>query len=291
MKLNIMRILSYLVITGAAVLYGVPIIWIIVSSFKPVSEALTGYSLGQVLFYFTPTLNAYSRILAGPFTADLINSIIVATSTVLICLALGVPAAYRLARTKNAFTRNLTAWIISTRMAPVFALSLSFFILMTRIIPLYDTVFALITVYLTFNLSLSIWILMGYFEGVPIELERAAMIDGATRLQTLSKIILPISKPAIITDSIIVFLFSWNVFLFAFPLTSTAARPIPAPATFKAPRPSRGPTAGSFPSSTHVPKWSIALLRAPSSVSPTTTGRRERSGTTTPAPAVTSVSS
>ena len=75
MKLNIMRILSYLVITGAAVLYGVPIIWIIVSSFKPVSEALTGYSLGQVLFYFTPTLNAYNRILAGPFTADLINSI------------------------------------------------------------------------------------------------------------------------------------------------------------------------------------------------------------------------
>ena len=228
MKLNIMRILSYLVITGAAVLYGVPIIWIIVSSFKPVSEALTGYSLGQVLFYFTPTLNAYSRILAGPFTADLINSIIVATSTVLICLALRVPAAYRLARTKNAFTRNLAAWIISTRMAPVFALSLSFFILMTRIIPLYDTVFALITVYLTFNLSLSIWILMGYFEGVPIELERAAMIDGATRLQTLSKIILPISKPAIITVSIIVFLFSWNEFLFAFLLTSTAARTVPA---------------------------------------------------------------
>jgi len=166
--------------------------------------------------------------LAGPFIADLINSTIVATSTVLICLALGVPAAYRLARTKNAFTRNLTAWIISTRMAPVFALSLSFFILMTRIIPLYDTVFALITVYLTFNLSLSIWILMGYFEGVPIELERAAMIDGASGLQTLRKIILPISKPAIITVSIVVFLFSWNEFLFAFLLTSTAARTVPA---------------------------------------------------------------
>src|SRR3989449_4438426 len=222
-----MRILSYLVIAGAAVLYGLPIIWIIVSSFKPVSEALTGYSLGQVLFYFTPTLNAYNRLLAGPFTGDLINSIVVATSTVLICLALGVPAAYRLARTKNPFTRNLAAWMISTRMAPVFALSLSFFILMTRVIPLYDSVFALITVYLTFNLSLSIWILMGYFEGVPIELERAAMIDGATRLQTLRKIILPISKPAIITVSIIVFLFSWNEFLFAFLLTSTSARTVP----------------------------------------------------------------
>src|SRR2546428_6499847 len=228
MKLNIMRILSSRVITGSAVLYGVPIIWIIVSSCKRVSEALTGYSLGQVLFYSTPTLNAYNRILAGPFTADLINSIIVATSTVLICLALGVPAAYRLARTKNAFTRNLAAWMISTRMAPVFALSLSFFILMTRIIPLYDTVFALITVYLTFNLSLSIWILMGYFEGGPIELEKAAMIDGASRLQTLTKIILPISKPAIITVSIIVFLFSWNECLFAFLLTSTTARTAPA---------------------------------------------------------------
>ena len=211
----------------ATVLYGLPILWIIVSSFKPVSEALTGYSLGQVLFFFTPTLNAYDRILAGPFTADLVNSVIVATSTVLICLVLAIPAAYRLARTKNAFTRNLAAWIISTRMAPVFALSLSFFILMTKLIPLYDSVFALITVYLTFNLSLAIWILMGYFEGIPIELERAAMIDGASRLQTLRRIILPVSKPAIITVSIIFFLFSWNEFLFAFLLTSTSARTVP----------------------------------------------------------------
>ena len=219
--------LSYLVIVAATVLYGLPIVWIIVSSFKPVSEALTGYSLGQVLFFFTPTLNAYSRILAGPFTTDLVHSLIVASSTVLICLALGIPAAYRLARTKNAFTMNLAAWIISTRMAPVFALSLSFFILMTKIIPLYDSVFALIIVYLTFNLSLTIWILMGYFEGIPIELERAAMIDGASRLQTLRRIILPVSKPAIITVSIIVFLFSWNEFLFAFLLTSTSARTVP----------------------------------------------------------------
>src|SRR5438445_6034646 len=107
MKLNIMRILSYLVITGAAVLYGVPILWIIVSSFKPVSEALTGYSIGQVLFFFTPTLNAYERILAGPFTVDLVKSVIVASSTVLISLAFVFPAASRLASTNNAFTRNL----------------------------------------------------------------------------------------------------------------------------------------------------------------------------------------
>lgn len=227
MKINGLRVLSYLVVVAATVLYGLPIVWIIVSSFKPVSEALTGYSLGQVLFFFTPTLNAYNRILAGPFTTDLVHSLIVASSTVLICLALGIPAAYRLARTKNAFTRNLAAWIISTRMAPVFALSLSFFILMTKIIPLYDSVFALIIVYLTFNLSLTIWILMGYFEGIPIELERAAMIDGASRLQTLRRIILPVSKPAIITVSIIVFLFSWNEFLFAFLLTSTSARTVP----------------------------------------------------------------
>jgi multiple sugar transport system permease protein len=98
---------------------------------------------------------------------------------------------------------------------------------MTAIIPLYDSVFALITVYLTFNLSLAIWILMGYFEGIPIDLERAATIDGASKLQTLRRIILPISRPAIITVSIIVFLFSWNEFLFAFLLTSTSARTVP----------------------------------------------------------------
>jgi multiple sugar transport system permease protein len=214
-------------VAAAVLIYGVPIAWIVVSSFKPTASALLGYGIGQILFYFTPTLDAYVRVLSGPFTDDLMHSLIVALSTVGVCLALGAPAAYQLARVKNTFTRNIAAYIISTRMTPAFALSLSFFILMTRIVPLYDTVFALIIAYLTFNLSLTVWILMGYFEDIPADLERAAMVDGASRFQALRKIVLPLSRPAITTVSIIVFLFSWNEFLFAFLLTSTEARTVP----------------------------------------------------------------
>lgn len=227
MKSNIFRLLSYLIVAAAVVVYGVPIAWIVVSSFKPTASALLGYGIGQILFYFTPTLDAYLRVLSGPFKDDLMHSLIVALSTVIVCLALGAPAAYQLARVKNTFTRNIAAYIISTRMTPAFALSLSFFILMTRIVPLYDTVFALIIAYLTFNLSLTVWILMGYFEDIPADLERAAMVDGASRFQALRRIVLPLSRPAITTVSIIVFLFSWNEFLFAFLLTSTAARTVP----------------------------------------------------------------
>jgi multiple sugar transport system permease protein len=227
MKIRILRILSYLVILGAVLVYGIPISWIIVSSFKPVYNALLGYGVGQILFFFQPTLSAYQRVLSTPFVADLEHSLIVAIGTVAICIVLGLPAAFQLARVKNAFTRNLAAWIISTRMAPAFALSLSFFVLMSQIIHLYDTVFALMIAYLTFNLSLSIWILMGYIQEIPVGIERAATIDGASRLQMLRRIIIPLSKPAIITVSIIVFLFSWNEFLFAFLLTSESARTVP----------------------------------------------------------------
>lgn len=227
MKFSVLSLLSYLIVGSATVIYIIPIIWIVVSSFKPKASALLGYGVGQILFFFTPTLDAYQRVLSGPFIDDLVHSLIVAIATVLVCLGLGIPAAYKLARVKNSFTRNLSAWIISTRMAPPFALSLAFFIFMTRILPLYDTVFSLIIAYLAFNLSLAIWILMGYFEDIPVELERAALVDGATRFQALRRIILPLSRPAITTVSIIVFLFSWNEFLFAFLLTSNAARTVP----------------------------------------------------------------
>ena len=227
MKIPIFRILSYLVIVGAVLVYGIPIAWIIVSSFKPVYNALLGYGVGQILFFFQPTLSAYERILSTAFLTDLSHSLIVALGTVALCLSLGLPAAYQLARVRNSFTRNLSAWIISTRMAPAFALSLSFFILMSQVVRLYDTVYALMIAYLTFNLSLAIWILMGYIQDIPVGIERAAMIDGASRLQILRRIIIPLSKPAIITVSIIVFLFSWNEFLFAFLLTSTSARTVP----------------------------------------------------------------
>jgi multiple sugar transport system permease protein len=227
MKIRIFRLLSYLIIVGAVLVYGIPIIWIIVSSFKPESNALLGYGVGQILVFFKPTLSAYGRVLSTAFVADLTHSLIVAIGTVLACLALGMPAAYQLARVRNSFTRNLAAWIISTRMAPAFALSLSFFVLMTQVIQLYDTVFALIIAYLTFNLSLAIWILMGYMQDIPVDIEKAAKIDGASRLQVFRRIIIPLSKPAVITVSIIVFLFSWNEFLFAFLLTSTSARTVP----------------------------------------------------------------
>jgi ABC-type glycerol-3-phosphate transport system permease component len=227
MRIRVFRLLSYLIVLGAVLVYGIPIIWIIVSSFKPVSNALIGYGIGQVLFLFTPTLSAYQRVLSTPFVADLTHSLLVAIGTVLACLVLGLPAAYQLARVRNSFTRNIAAWIISTRMAPAFALSLSFFVLMTQIIRVYDTVFALIIAYLSFNLSLAIWILMGYMQDIPVDIEKAAMMDGASRFQVFRRIIIPLSRPAVVTVSIIVFLFSWNEFLFAFLLTSTQARTVP----------------------------------------------------------------
>lgn len=238
------RILMFLILFVVAVIYLFPITWIVVSSFKPLGEVqrevVPGYarlepgyvSVAQDLFVFTPTLDAYFRVVfTASFVKFLTNSLIVSSATLVLSLVIGVPAAYTLSRAKNRFTRNLAAWIISTRMAPQFALILPFFLIFSnpafRPIGGTDSVFALIIVYLTFNLSFVIWTLMGYFEEIPKDLERAAMTDGLSRIQAIIKIILPVSKPGIVAVSIIAFLLSWNEFFFAFTLTSINARTLP----------------------------------------------------------------
>jgi multiple sugar transport system permease protein len=220
------RFVAYCILAAASTFFLLPIAWIVFSSFRPIGQALTGYGVERITFIFTPTLEAYQRVIfGGEFLKQLLNSIIVSSSSVALSVLVGVPAAYVLSRVKTPLTRNIAIWIISTRMMPAFALALPFFIMMTTL-HLVDTVFALILVYMTFNLSFVIWTLVGYFEEIPVELEKAARIDGCTQFQALRKVILPLSKPAVIAASVISYLLSWNEFLFAFILTSKEARTV-----------------------------------------------------------------
>lgn len=216
----------YVILIVATLFYGIPIIWIIVSSFKPLEQALVGYGAAQILFLFQPTVEAYRRIFfEQQFANFVLNSLLVAFSSVALSILVGAPAAYTISRLKTRVTRNLSVWIISTRLMPSFAVALPFFVMMNYL-RLSDTVFALIIVYLTFNLPFVIWVLRGFFDEIPVDVEKAARIDGCTRMQVLLKVLLPLSKPALISGGIISFLLSWNEFLFAFILTSTQARTV-----------------------------------------------------------------
>jgi multiple sugar transport system permease protein len=134
---------------------------------------------------------------------------------------LGTLAGYAYARAKGSRLMSGTLWaLMITRMTPSLALILPFFILF-RWFGLLDTRTGLVIAYCSLILPLSTWMMKGYFENLPPNLERAARIDGCTRLQTIRKIVLPVARPGIVAAGIFCFLVSWNEFIFALILTGT----------------------------------------------------------------------
>lgn len=216
------KIILYSIIVLYLIFVLFPIIWLIQSSFKSMYQAL------QIppLLIWKPTFQAYQKVFGGGIYKAFLNSIEAAASNVLLCLLFGIPAAYGLARARTKISENIGFFILSVRMAPAFGIIVPIYIIFT-FLHMMDTIAGVIVAQLTYNLPLAIWLLKGYFEGIPLGLEEAARVDGATRLQVLTKIIIPVGMPMIAAVSALVFLFSWNGFLFAFILTSQEARTVP----------------------------------------------------------------
>jgi multiple sugar transport system permease protein len=193
-----------------------PVIWAVITSLLPLS-ALTSRPLN--LNPLNVTLENYILVLSSSrgLFSGLINSFIIAFFTSAIGLVIGSAAAYALARLNMPGSRQILLMILATQMLPGI-IAIPLFIVMSRL-RLVDTHFGLIIVYLSFILPIVIWILKGFFESVPLELERAAAVDGATPLQTFQFIVLPISMPPLFATGVFAFIESWNEFFFAIILT------------------------------------------------------------------------
>jgi multiple sugar transport system permease protein len=192
-----------------------PLFWLIMLSLKTPLDAFAN----PPLFIFEPTLKNYQDILADPrFVRSIGNSVIVATGSVLISMVFAIPATYGLANLRGAGRRNTLLWILLTRMAPGMIYLIPYFVIYNEI-NLIDTHIGLIIIYLIFNVPLMMWMLLPFWEAIPRELSESALIDGANRLQVLLRIDLPLVRTGIIAASILVFIFSWNEFLFALVLT------------------------------------------------------------------------
>lgn len=201
----------------------VPILWLIQGSFKTTTQAL---KIPPDLI-FQPSLEAYRKVfLGGGLGKAFVNSFLIASGNVVTALILGVPAAFALARWRAAITEHLGFWILSIRMAPAFGVVVPMFILM-RQARLLDTLLAVAVVHLTINLPLAIWLLRGYFADLPEEVEESARLDGATQLQVLWHVVIPMGLPMLMAVAALVFMLSWNEFLFAFVLTSQEAVTVP----------------------------------------------------------------
>jgi multiple sugar transport system permease protein len=197
-----------------------PFIWMLQMSLRP-NDDIMGYSLR-----FVPTLENYRALWIGNFPKSFVNSLAASASSTLLSLLIGVPAAYALSRWRFRARRAVALWILATRMAPPIAFTIPFF-LAYRYLHLLDTVTGLVIIYLTFNLSLVIWMMQGFFDSVPRELEEAAWIDGCTIWGTFRRIVLPLAAPGVAATGVLCFILSWNDFFFALILTRTNAMTAP----------------------------------------------------------------
>jgi multiple sugar transport system permease protein len=169
-----------------------------------------------------PASGGYIPSTARNLLPAMVNSLIVAGAVVLLNLLVGVPAAYALAKIRFRGRASSIYFILSTRVVPDIALVVPFF-LFIRKLGLLDSLASLIVTYLAITIPFTVFILVSYFEGLPDELDKAARVDGCSRLQTLLHVYLPLAVPSLIAVVLFAFLASWNEFLLALMFTQTIA--------------------------------------------------------------------
>ncbi len=198
-----------------------PYLWMLLTSLTSEQQIFTeGPSL------FTLVWDNYARLFRNVgFARNMLDSLIIASGTVVVGLALSVTAAYSFSRFEFRFKRALLMQFLLINMFPLVLLILPLFVLM-RQLGLLDTHFALIVANSTIAIPFSVWMMTSYINGIPKSLDEAAMTDGCSRLQAMRKVILPLCAPGIIATGIYIFITAWNEYLYALTLGGQNVRPI-----------------------------------------------------------------
>lgn len=222
-------LLIWVIVFVAACWAFFPFYWAIITSFKPPGVILTKPSLVPWLQYTPTTANWENEYITRgkEIGNSLKNSVIIAGGATLIAVALGTMAGYGLARFRFHRWKNkdMTLWFLSQRFLPPMATAIPFFLVM-KYFKLLDTHWALIMANATFVMPFAVLILRDVFKELPVELEEAALVDGASRFGTFLRIGLPLAAPAIAVAAVICFSFAWNEFLFGLILTYQKAQPV-----------------------------------------------------------------
>jgi multiple sugar transport system permease protein len=212
-----------------AMIFFFPLYWAVSNSLRRPAETFTVAGLGIPWVHFTPTLENWTAQFRVPETySAFVNSSVISFSAVAIALALGLPAAYALARFRffRIQNKDLTIWFLSQRVLPPVATAVPFFIVFSSL-DLLDTRLALTLVNATFILPFVVVICRQTFYDLPIELEEAALVDGASYFTAFWRVALPLAAPAIAAAALIMFAFAWNEYLFAVILTIKDAATMP----------------------------------------------------------------
>ena len=197
-----------------------PFYWMTITAFKPNEELLS--HVGNPFWVHAPTLAHFKKLLFDTAYPEwLWNTVLVSVVATFVSLVCSVLAAYSIERLRFKGSRGIGMAIFLAYLVPPSILFIPLAAMIYKL-HLFDTRLALILTYPTFLIPFCTWLLMGYFKSIPFELEECALIDGASRLQILTKIILPLAVPGMISAGIFAFTLSWNEFIYALTFVSSS---------------------------------------------------------------------
>ena len=210
--------LFYLAVAAIVVFSVFPFYYSIITSFA------TGGDLFRVQYWpHSLTWTNYNAVLTeGDFPRNLLNSIIVSASVVLLALLLAVPASYALSRVRFRGRSLLLMTVLSVSMFPQVAVLAGLFEII-RFFHLFNTLWSLVFSYMIFTLPFTVWVLTTFMRDLPIEIEEAAIMDGADPWAIITKVFMPLMWPALVTTGLLAFIAAWNEFLFALTFTSSSS--------------------------------------------------------------------
>ncbi|TWT40534.1 Inner membrane ABC transporter permease protein YcjP [Phycisphaerae bacterium RAS1] len=199
-----------------------PIVWGALTSLKTRADALAS----PPRWLFEPTLTHYRAVLAqSGQLRPLLNSLLIASASAALALLLGVPLAYAASRRRFRGARTILLALMSVRMAPATTIALPLFLIFTRL-QLIDSYAAIILVHAAVGLALATWVMKGFFDEIPTDIDEASLLDGSGRLMTLLAQVLPACLPGLVATAAFCFVNSWNEFFLALMLTGYQSRPL-----------------------------------------------------------------
>jgi multiple sugar transport system permease protein len=217
------RIVAYTWLIVGNIIILAPIGWMILQSLKGKLDTIAY----PPKFIFSPTLaNFYDVLASQGFRQAMLDSTIVACGAVLIGMVVGVPFAYALSRSTIRGRFELAEFILSTKMLPAIVVVVPL-LQVYKVLGLLDTRLGLIVAHLLVVLALIVWVMRSFIDALPVEVEEAAYVDGASGLRTLLQIVLPSAAPGLVTVAALAFILSWNELFFSITLTGTDVRTLP----------------------------------------------------------------
>ena len=216
--------LSKIIIHGLILLYIIfllfPLLWVVASSLKSTQEIYAG---APTILPQNISFDHYISVIDGQQVfQSMWNSVIVGIVSTIIVVLISVPSAYAMVRYKSIVNSGILGWILVSQIFPVILVMIPLYVLL-RYIGLTDSLVGLTLIYVVWSLPFVLWMMHGYVKSIPIELEEAAVIDGANRSQVIFKILMPLLLPAIGASALFAFISAWNEFFFAFVLMKSPA--------------------------------------------------------------------